>query len=121
MATGAEFVEAQIIDQDHDQVGTQSHGSSLTLSDQALALPALSLWCRPRVGVEEATQFLEEGIALQSLLLDHRPHALVEGRALSARERGGSERNDGDLAIPRVLPQLLNDGKRIHACHEQIQ
>src|SRR3989442_13648057 len=32
MATGAEFVEAQIIDQNHDQVGAHCHGSSLTVA-----------------------------------------------------------------------------------------
>ena len=29
MAAGAEFVEAQVIDQDHDQVGTQCHDASI--------------------------------------------------------------------------------------------
>src|SRR5262245_18742179 len=32
MATGTEFVKAQVIDQDHDQVGTQCHGSSITVA-----------------------------------------------------------------------------------------
>src|SRR2546428_7614228 len=32
MATGTEFVEAQIIDQNHDQVGAHCHGSSVTVA-----------------------------------------------------------------------------------------
>src|SRR5262249_31235808 len=32
MTTGTEFVEAQVVDQDHDQVGTQRHGSPLTVA-----------------------------------------------------------------------------------------
>ena len=57
----------------------------------------------------------------QKLVLLRGGAHLFERRALSGREGCGSERNDGDLAILRILPQMLNDCKRLHTCHEQVE
>ena len=59
----------------------------------------MSCFCsRATVRLEQATQLLDEGLAVQPAFLDHRADTLVQPRLFSSRERFGREHDDRDLS-----------------------
>jgi hypothetical protein len=66
-------------------------------------------------------QFLNEGLAVQPALLDHRADALLEYRLFSGCEGFGREHDDWDVLRQRGLLKVLDEREAVHAWHEQVE
>ena len=82
--------------------------SSIARPGRHLTFPTSCLRGQTTVRLEQATQFLNDGLAVQPAFLNHRADTLVEPRLLSSRERFGREHDDRDLMKLRGLLNLLD-------------